>query len=189
VKLTSMITRRRSSLLHKLTPRRRRQSSRQLPRFAGLGLLITTFGAVAVYLFDPSKGGARRHKAIGRLSAAVRKRGRRVGKQVRYRTGQFAGVSHRVTHLGHNRDESAVDDITLTHRVESQIFRHRDTQKGQVNVSAEDGVLILRGEVDYPAEIRELTDATWKVRGVRDVRNLLHVVGTTAPNKARVLRM
>jgi len=189
VKLTSMITRRQPSLLQKLTPRRRRRDNRRLPLTIGLALVFGgALGAAGVYLLDPTSGRDRRHKARDRLSAVVRKGARRIGKQARYRGGQIVGFSRGATHLERNANGNLVDDITLVHRVESQIFRHRHTQKGQVNISAEDGVVILRGELENQDEIRELADATRKVRGVREVRNLLHLAGTTAPNKVQSQR-
>src|SRR5438132_1233080 len=39
------------------------------------------------------------------------------------------------------------DDTTLTHTVESEIFRDAEVPKGQINVNAQKGVVQLRGEV------------------------------------------
>ncbi len=73
------------------------------------------------------------------------------------------------------------DDTTLADRVESQIFRDTDVPKGQVNVNAEYGRVILRGEVESEDLIRDLVDRTREVDGVRDVESLLHTPGQEAP--------
>jgi osmotically-inducible protein OsmY len=56
--------------------------------------------------------------------------------------------------------------------------------KGQINVNAENGVIVLRGEVEEPDLIRDLEQKTRKVQGVQEVENLLHTPGTPAPTKS-----
>jgi osmotically-inducible protein OsmY len=73
------------------------------------------------------------------------------------------------------------DDHTLVRKVESEIFRAGDAPKGQVSVSAVDGVVELRGEVAME-HIATLGKAAQNVDGVREVRSLLHVPGTPAPH-------
>ena len=75
------------------------------------------------------------------------------------------------------------NDATLVQRVESQIMRGQEVPKGAININAEDGVVVLRGELDRPEQIRDLEGAARHVKGVRGVRNLLHLHGTPAPNK------
>ena len=53
--------------------------------------------------------------------------------------------------------------------------------KGQIDVNAEDGVVVLRGEVERPELIKDLEEKTRSVQGVKDVENLLHTPGTEAP--------
>jgi osmotically-inducible protein OsmY len=53
--------------------------------------------------------------------------------------------------------------------------------KGQINVNAENGKVVLRGEVEKPAMIKDLEKRTRKVQGVQDVENLLHTPGSAAP--------
>ena len=72
------------------------------------------------------------------------------------------------------------DDTTLARKVETEIFRDPEVPKGQINVNAEDGVVILRGEVDRPELIRDLEEMTRNVKGVKGVENLLHAPGTEA---------
>ena len=57
------------------------------------------------------------------------------------------------------------------------IFHEGDPLQGQLAVSAEGGVVILRGEVDTPEQMAELEKATRNVPGVRDVDSLLHLPG------------
>jgi osmotically-inducible protein OsmY len=73
------------------------------------------------------------------------------------------------------------DDQTLVDRVESEIFRDRNEVKGKVNINAEEGVVVLRGELDSQDLIDDLVNAVRDVDGVRNVENLLHLPGTEAP--------
>ena len=47
-------------------------------------------------------------------------------------------------------------------------------------MNAEEGIVILRGQVDSPELIRDLEKKTRKVHGVKDVENLLHLPGAQA---------
>jgi len=87
----------------------------------------------------------------------------------------FAGLRRSVTR------PPAYDDQTLKAKVESELFREERALKGVVNVNVQQGVTQLRGEVDSPELIDELVGRTHKVRGVREVENLLHLPGTPAP--------
>src|SRR4051794_5153271 len=71
------------------------------------------------------------------------------------------------------------DDVTLQHRVESEIFRDHHQLKGQINVNVAFGVVELRGEVS-DEQIQALEQAARKVSGVKDVHNLLHAPGSPA---------
>ena len=139
-------------------------------------LVAGVVGAGLAFLFDPSQG--RRRRAIARDKALATFRrtgrlGRRVGADAR-------GMRQKVTHL-RPEDKGPVDDVTLTRKVESELFRDPDVPKGQININAEEGVVVLRGEVDRPEQIEALAAAARKVQGVRDVQNLLHMKGTPAP--------
>ena len=70
------------------------------------------------------------------------------------------------------------DDVTLARKVETEIFRDADVPKGQINVNAENGKVVLRGEVEKPAMIKDLEKRTKKVQGVAEVENLLHTPGS-----------
>ena len=73
------------------------------------------------------------------------------------------------------------DDQTLVDRVESEILRDRQEVKGKVNINAEEGVVVLRGELDSQDLIEDLVNAVREVDGVRNVENLLHTPGNEAP--------
>lgn len=69
------------------------------------------------------------------------------------------------------------DDQTLVDRVESEIFRDRQDVKGKVNINAEEGVVVLRGELESQDLIEDLVKAVRGVEGVRNVENRLHTPG------------
>jgi len=74
-----------------------------------------------------------------------------------------------------------VDDVTLTHKVESEIFRDAEAPKADVSVDVEAGVAHLRGTVEDEAWIDRLADDAKKVDGVKGVENLLQSPETPAP--------
>ena len=123
-------------------------------------------GAVLAYFFDPQNGRARRKDAIKRIvRLGQRQRGRLGAKATRLREGP----------------RPQPDDVTLARKVESEIFRDADVPKGRINVNAENGKVVLRGEVDSPELIDDLVGNARKVQGVQDVENLLHTPGHPAP--------
>jgi osmotically-inducible protein OsmY len=65
--------------------------------------------------------------------------------------------------------------------VKSEIFQPADAPKDSVNISVENGVVYLRGQVEQPELIQDLEQRVRSVQGVRDVENLLHAAGTEAP--------
>ena len=136
-------------------------------------------GAALAYLFDPQSG--RRRRAMLRdRSAATARRGASEAEQVgRAAAAEAYGVSQKAQHL--KEEPKEYDDVTLAQKVQSEIFRDADVPKGQINVNAEDGIVVLRGEVERPELMEELVERTRKVQGVRDVQNLLHLPGTPAP--------
>jgi osmotically-inducible protein OsmY len=75
----------------------------------------------------------------------------------------------------------AYDDVTLTRKVESELFRGTDVPAGAVNVNVKNGVLVLRGQLERPEDIEELERKARRIPGVAEVENLLHVAGTPAP--------
>jgi osmotically-inducible protein OsmY len=74
-------------------------------------------------------------------------------------------------------------------RVKSEIFEHPGLPKGDLNFEAREGVVTVHGQVAEGAQIHAIEKAIRRVPGVLGVRNLLHLPGTPAPNKAAALRV
>ena len=145
-------------------------------KLLALGGLI---GAAIAYLFDPQNGRRRRAMLRDRSAATARQGGREAAQVGRAAAAEAKGVSEKAKHL--REEPKEYDDATLAQKVQSEIFRDADIPKGQINVNAEDGIVVLRGEVDRPELMDELVEKTRQVQGVRDVQNLLHLPGTPAP--------
>lgn len=141
----------------------------------GLGL-----GWLAAWFLDPQRGHSRRaltrDRWLGRLRR-LRRRAERFGRGV----GAHAyGLVQRATHL-RERSKGDVDDVTLARKVETEIFRPADVPKGRINVNAENGKIVLRGELDSFELIERLVEQTRKVHGVKAVESLLHTPRESAP--------
>jgi osmotically-inducible protein OsmY len=120
-------------------------------------LRYAALGAALAYFFDPQNGRARRKETIKRIvQLSQRQRGRLTAR-------------------------AQPDDVTLARQVESEIFGDADLPKGQINVNAEQGKVVLRGEVESAEMIEELVSKARKVQGVQEVENLLHTPGQAAP--------
>jgi osmotically-inducible protein OsmY len=120
-------------------------------------------GALIAYFFDPQSGSQRRAAVRDRISGRARMKAESMGQPV--------------------SAEARPDDATLARNVETEIFRDADIPKGRINVNAENGKVVLRGEVEQPELIKDLEQRTKKVQGVEEVENLLHVPGTPVPAK------
>jgi hypothetical protein len=140
--------------------------------------------ACLVYFVEPGSGKRRRHMARDRMVARMRRLSRGVRGMFRGAAAETYGVSHRIVHLV-PRETEISDDETLRQRVESHLFRDRHVPKGNLNITAEHGMIILRGELDSPLEIAQLEERVRHIAGVRGVQNLMHPHGTPAPNKQR----
>jgi len=141
-------------------------------------------GGLLVYFMDPALGRRRRHMARDQMLARLRRLSRGIRSMWRGATAETYGMSHKIVHLVPHETDVA-DDETLRQRVESQLFRDRHIPKGDLNISCEHGMVILRGELDSPLEIMQLEQRVRHIHGVRGVQNLLHPHGTPAPNKQR----
>jgi hypothetical protein len=128
-----------------------------MKRLLGIGAAA----AALTYFFDPENGSRRRNVARDRVLALIRQ----------------------ATHM-REQSKAQPDDVTLARKVESQIFRDADLPKGKINVNAENGKVVLRGEVEDPSMIEDLEKAARKVLGVREVENLLHAAGSPAPTSS-----
>ena len=147
---------------------------RKLLTLAGLGAALT-------YFFDPQSGGQRRATARDRTLAFFRRRGRGLDRAAGSVQAEAKGLVQKAKHLNAKDKLEDPNDATLARKVETEIFRDPDVPKGQIDVNAEDGVVILRGEVENAELIRDLEERTRSVQGVTQVENLLHTPGTEAP--------
>jgi osmotically-inducible protein OsmY len=136
-------------------------------------------GALLAYLFDPESGRRRRHTLRDRTLAFFRSGARQAARAGRGFAAEGYGVAQKVQHL--KEEPKEYDDATLADKIRSEVFRNPDVPKGQINVNVQNGIVQLRGEVGRSELIDDLVRQTRKVQGVRDVENLLHVVGTQAP--------
>jgi osmotically-inducible protein OsmY len=150
-----------------------------MKRLLGIGATA----AALTYFFDPQNGARRRNVARDRVLAFFRQSGRKASRAGRSVASEAHGLKQKATHP---REESKPqpDDVTLARKVETEIFRDADIPKGKINVNAENGKVVLRGEVDDPSMIDDLEKAARKVMGVREVENLLHSAGSPAPTSS-----
>ena len=134
-------------------------------RWMGLGALIA-------YFFDPQSGRSRRAEARQRVPAMFRRTTAKAGQAGRAASSQATAVKAKAAHRK-EAEKPQPDDVTLARKVETEIFRDTEVPKGKINVNAENGKVVLRGEVAEPSLIEDLEQRTKKVQGVREVENLL----------------
>lgn len=108
---------------------------------------------------------------------------RRSARLLRFGTAELTGKTRKLRHAVWPGTPPELDDVELAHKVESIVFRDRTFPKGRITLNAENGCIVLRGEVDRPDLVSDLESAVREVRGVRDVENLLHLTGTPAPKR------
>jgi len=145
--------------------------------------LAAAVGGALAYFFDPQNGKRRRKMTVDRMLGFARRRGRESARVARGVAAEAYGAKQKVTHL-REEPKPQPDDVTLARKVETEIFRDAEVPKGQINVNAENGVVVLRGEVGQPDMINDLEQKARKVQGVRDVENLLHEPGQEAPTRS-----
>jgi osmotically-inducible protein OsmY len=139
-------------------------------------------GAGVAYFLDPDRGRGRRAKARDRITATFRRLGRRGGRMARKAESEAYGAWKRATHPA--PENAPTDDETLKQKVETELFGKPDVAKGKIVVNVEDGVVVLRGEVDRPEQMTDLAASALRIPGVAGVQNLLHLPEEPPPNKA-----
>jgi osmotically-inducible protein OsmY len=144
---------------------------------------LVGLGAALTYFFDPEQGRRRRAMTRDRLVAFFRRRMRKTERLGRSASAQAEGLVQKAKHL-EEEPKPQPDDVTLTRKVETEIFRDADIPKVQINVNAENGKVYLRGEVGQPELIKDLEQRARRVQGVQEVENLLHLPGTEAPARS-----
>ena len=130
-------------------------------------------GAALAYYLDRQSGRRRRHQTRDRALSLARHGTKRARKLVHHATADASGTARRAVHALRPPAEVEVDDATLVDKVESIVFRKNDVPKGQININAENGVVFLRGQVERADLVETLEARVRKVRGVKDVQNLL----------------
>jgi hypothetical protein len=169
-------------------PGMRRRSRMSWMRPALPFAMAAGVGAVVAFFFDPQQGTRRRKVGADRLAGAVRRSGRRSSRMGRGAAAHLRGWSRKALHAINGEHRPVTDDGQLLARVESMVFRDPSVPKGRLNINVENGVVVLRGELDEPEEIRDFEQRVRRVPGVFEVENLMHVTGTPAPNKAAAVR-
>lgn len=141
---------------------------------AGIAALV---GAVAAWLADPQRGRARRAQLADQGAATVRRAVRHGERTARSIGANASGAMKAAQHARGSGGTGATDDVTLAARAETELFRDPDVPKGAINVNAERGVLVLRGEVPDAGMRDRLEREAEKIDGVWSVQNLLTVAG------------
>jgi hypothetical protein len=138
-------------------------------------------GAITWYLFNPSRGKGRRKKILDMTAGRFRRGGRRLERLGRRVGAEAYGVTQKVTHL--KEESKDFDDVTLANKVMSELFGDPEIPKGDVNITAEDGTVVLVGQVKRPEQVNEIEKRVMKINGVQGVRNLLHTPKTPVPDR------
>ena len=139
-------------------------------------------GGAVVFLLDPIAGRRRRAQLRGRAYGAFRDASRILGRGSRAAEAQAHGLSKKVTHLRSDQIAPA-RDAALVDRVLSEAFRGVDPDlKERINVNAVGGIVFLRGEFENPQDVAALVERVRRIRGVREIENLLRVRGAPAPS-------
>lgn len=139
---------------------------------AGAVAVSTGLGALAAYFLDPDRGRSRRAETADRIAGLARRAGRRAGRGYRYARSTAAGLGERMVSRA-TSDGTWMNDETLAHKVESELFRDSTIPKGSINVNAEHGTVILRGLADSQDQIEKIMVAVMAIDGVKVVRSLL----------------
>jgi hypothetical protein len=82
-----------------------------------------------------------------------------------------------------SRQPKDLDDVSITRKVETELFRSNEVDKGKIDVNTADGVVWLRGEAKNPEQIKELEAKAAAIPEVKRVENLLHLPNTPAPTR------
>lgn len=168
------------------SPLRRREEKWTAGDVGGEGVracLWMAFGAALMYLFDPQQG--RRRRAMLRdqfvaFNYSTRYRAADAGSYVYNRAAGRARQLKAAAQRVYEGDQD-VSDETLVARVRSALGRHV-SHAGSINVTANDGLVVLSGPV-LAHEVDGLLASAQGVRGVKHVDNRLevHDRGTNVP--------
>ena len=161
--------------------RRTRSTAAKPPAIAVAATCGIVLGVLLAYFMDRGAGRRRRHTARDRAFARMRRGERRAAMRARRAESHAVGIVRRTINSARRGQREPLDDVTLAHKVESELYRRTRITKGRISVNAEDGCVFLRGVLDRPEDIERIAAATRQIAGVRDVENLTHLPGTQAP--------
>ncbi len=136
-------------------------------------------GAVTYHFLDPDRGHVRREQTAEQLAARARERARDLRQKIDYRAGEVKGAV--AESIGRLREDEPLNDPTLKHKVESEVFGSGRFPKGSILVDAHEGVVALRGQVEDAQQRGALVESVRRVEGVKEVEDLLHLPGEPAP--------
>jgi osmotically-inducible protein OsmY len=141
-----------------------------------------TLGTSLALLFDGERGTRRRVMLKNRARDFYGLATKHMNKQTRIASDNVYGdAMERVP--THQPDNPSPDDNTLRDRIESQAFNHHTAPKGEYNLNVQDGIAVLRGQLDSQEDIQTLIALVAEIPDVRGVESFLHTPGTPAPNK------
>ncbi len=149
-----------------------------------LSLASAAAGALSLYLLDPDRGRSRRARLGDQAAALLRRAGRETERVGRVVESTVAGKVEALQRQGTR--VAPTDDVTLTAKAESELFRDPMIPKSAINLNVERGILVLRGEVPTEQLRRQLEEEAARIEGVWSVRNLLHLPGEPAPDEQLV---
>ena len=145
-------------------------------------LLGAGIGAVAIFLFDPARGHARRARLADQAVATARRSWRSAARRQRMIVSAAAGKLAALRAAGNDHEAAETpNDPTLKDRVESELLGDPSVPKGAININAQQGIVVLRGEVPDEGVRKRLEKQAGEIRGVWYVENLLHLPGERAP--------
>jgi hypothetical protein len=144
----------------------------------GIGIVAGATGAAVAFLADPQRGKARRAQLADQGASTLRHAAHAAEHAVRTVTSTAEGKLEALTRGGSR--VAPTDDVTIRDRAESILFRDPKVPKGSINISAERGTLVLRGEVPNARMRNKLAREAEKIEGVWGVQNLLHLPGEVA---------
>jgi hypothetical protein len=171
-------TRARSALQRRGRRAADRRTALTMPAAAAASGLAV--GALLEYFIDPLAGRRRRHVARDRVLSQLRRSERRAAVRARRAEAHAVGVARRTINA-RRRQAEPLDDLTLAHKVESELHRRAGIPKGQVSVNVEDGMVFLRGVLEHQHDIERVAGTARRIAGVRAVENLIHAPGTPVP--------
>ena len=139
--------------------------------------LAGALGAASMYFLDPERGRARRAQTVDRLAAWMRGSGRDIARASRKLSADAYGRVQQARRFPARATGELGDqpnDAALAHKVESELFRDPAIPKGNININAENGVVVLRGSADSQDQMHDIERRARDVAGVSEVRNLMH---------------